>query len=140
MHSLSRDKNGFIFTLDIILGMIIVFIIIASTVFFISRSVESNLEKYQLLILGSDIVNILDEQKTFDSLDYNEIETEMEELLPPNYEMLLRLEGNFSTGNGTLEVGGNIPLEEDLFFGRRIAITSNNTFLEITYVLWSREG
>lgn len=140
MPNLFRSKKGFIFTLDIILGMIIVFIIILSTLFFISRSVESSLEKYQLLILGSDIVNVLDQQKKFDSLDDTVIETEMEELLPPNYEMLIRLEGNFSIGNGTLEIGGNLPSEENLLFGRNILITENNTFLEVTYVLWLREG
>jgi len=92
------------------------------------------LSEYQLLVIGSDIVTLMDAEKAFDSLDYYLIRDRMQKLVPTNYEMLIRLEGNFST----VEVGGDIPQKRFMLAGRKVGLTDNDVFLKITYFIWMR--
>ena len=133
------NKKGFIFTLDVILGLVVIFGIIGTSIFFVSQGSQVSISEHQLLLVGSDIVNIMEEDGTLHSLDHNTIEYRMEEILPTNYEMLLRIEGNFQTGNGTLEVGGEIPEKRLIIAGQRISLTENNTYLKITHYTWGRK-
>ena len=93
---------------------------------------------YQSLQIGSDIILVMDNAKAFDSLDYGRIEIEMEKLLPVNYNMLIRVEGDFSEGNGLIEVGGELPPQGTVMTGERAAITDDETLLKITYFIWVR--
>ena len=95
-----------------------------------------NFSDYQSLQIGSDIVSIMDSTKVFDSLDYSKIEIEMEKLLPVNYDMLIRVEGDFSEGAGLIEVGGELPQRGSVMTGERVAITEDDTLLKITYFVW----
>lgn len=133
------NTKAFILTLDIILGMAIVFTVIFITLFFVSRGAETTIAQHQLARIGSDIVAIMDRQKVFDSLDYETIETELEALTPENAGMLIRIEGDFSTGNGTIEAGGEIPAENIIISGKRVALTEEDIFLKITYFMWPRQ-
>ena len=132
-------KKGFILSFDLILGMTIVFIILFISVFFVSQGSAITISEHQLLRVGSDLVTIMDGKKTFDSFDYETIETEIEKVLPGNYEMLVRLQGNFSSGNGTVEVGGDIPQNRLTVTGRKAAVTDDNIYFKITYFIWIRE-
>lgn len=131
-------KKGFVLTLDFILGMTILFTVIMVALLFVSRGSATTMAEHQLLRFGSDIVAVMDEQKLFDSLSHETIEQELQELLPGQYDMLIRLQGNFTVGNGTLEVGGDIPREGLLISGKRVALTGNSTYLLITYLMWGK--
>ena len=63
------SKKGFIFTLDVALGIIISLMVIAVSVYFMTRGSESSLPQYQLLTTGSDIITVLDKQNVFDALN-----------------------------------------------------------------------
>ena len=132
------NKHGFIFTLDAVVGMTVLFMVVMLSLFFISKGSEVTLTEQQVLRVGSDVVTILDNQKVLDTLDYGIITTKMEEVLPPNYGMLLRIQGNFAQGNGTIEVGGEIPNQRFVLSGRRVALTEDNTYLQLTYWVWTR--
>lgn len=134
-----KGKKGFIFTLDVILGMIVVFVMVTITLFFISRGSEVSLGEYQLQTIGGDVVRVMDERGTFDSLSHNPIQDELALLLPANYDILLRIQGSFSEGNGTIEVGNDIPDKRFLIVGQRAALTSNGTYLLITYFVWEKQ-
>ena len=133
------NKKGFILTLDLVLGLIILFTIFSITLFFMSRGSESSFGEHQLHRVGSDVVMLIDKQQNLDNLNFDTIETELEELLPGNVDALLRIEGNFSQGNGTIEIGGSIPNEKLVVSGRRAALTQNQTYLLITYFIWARQ-
>ncbi|MDP3919008.1 MAG: hypothetical protein Q8Q35_03860 [Nanoarchaeota archaeon] len=133
------DKKGFVLTLDVILGMIIVFTVISISLFFVSRGSEVSLTEYQPIMIGSDIITLMDEEKSFDSLNHDYIETRMESSLPSNYDMLIRIEGDIESGNGTIEVGGNLPENRLIISGRRVALTDSGTYLKITYFAWTRQ-
>lgn len=134
-----REKKGFILTLDLIVGMAIFFTAVLISLFLVSRGSEVSIAEHHLLRVGSDVVAIMDEQKVFDSLDPSIIRDKMRELLPGNYEMLVGVQGNFDEGNGTIEVGNEIPQQRLMISGRRAALTNDNVYLKITYFIWTRE-
>ncbi|MBI4153116.1 hypothetical protein HY497_01215 [Candidatus Woesearchaeota archaeon] len=136
---INNAKKGFALTLDLILGMVIVFSVVFVSLFFVSRGGEITIAEHQLARIGSDIVTVMDEQKVFDALDHAAIETRMEELLPANADMLIRIEGDFGIGNGTIEVGGDIPQERLIISVERAALTDDTIFLKITAFVWARE-
>mgnify|MGYP006418548631 CR=1 FL=1 len=133
-----RNKKGFVFTLDLILGFTIFFIALSISLFFVARGSQVSLSDYQLLVVGSDIVDLLDNKGAFDSLDEDVISNEMDSLIPASYDMLIRLQGDFSEGNGTIEIGSEIPSRRLLIAGQRVGVTSNSTYFKVTYFTWPR--
>ena len=138
--NIKKGKKGFVLTLDLILGMVIVFIILGASLFFIAKGSETTIAEHQLFRFGSDLVTVLDNQKVFDSFNHEFIGVEIEKLLPPHYQMLLRIEGNFSAGNGTIEVGGELPPQQSLISGKKVCITDGNEYFKITYYTWVRDN
>ncbi|MBU0460440.1 MAG: hypothetical protein KKH52_03880 [Nanoarchaeota archaeon] len=134
------NKKGFILTLDVILGMTIVFLVLIVSLFFITQGSAVSISDHQLLMVGSDIVGVMDQEGTLDSLDYATIETRLEEILPANYEMLLRIEGDFTEGNGTIEIGGELPEERLRIVGKKVGLTNTSVYLKLTYFVWSRNN
>ncbi|MBU0469855.1 MAG: hypothetical protein KKA62_05400 [Nanoarchaeota archaeon] len=133
------SRKGFIFSLDLVLGITIAFSVIFVAVFFVSQASSANLSDYQLLRIGSDVVVLLENEGVFESLDYAVIETELQKITPSNYEMLLRITGDFALGNGIIEVGGEIPDRRVVLAGKRVVLTSNDDLLTVTYFIWPRE-
>ena len=135
-----RGHKGFVFTLDLLLGISVSLMLLLGTLFFIEKGSESSASTHYLLRLGSDIVKIMEKEGKLETLDYGIIEQAIAEILPANDDMLLRLQGNFSTGNGTIEVGGEIPQKRFVASGQRVALTKvEGTYLKITYFVWERE-
>ncbi len=132
-------KAGFVLTLDLILGLALLFTVVFISLFFISRGSDVTLSEHQPLLIGSDIITIMDEENVFDTLDHSTIEDRMQELLPGNYEMLISVQGNFTPGNGTIEVGNEVPDNRLIISGRRVALTDNDIYLKITYTVWVRK-
>ena len=139
LRTILKSKTGFVFTLDLIIGLGIIFSLVLVSLFFISKGTEAEFSEQQLLRVGSDVAMVLDQQKVFDSLDYRIIEQGFHDILPPNYDGLLLVQGNFTVGNGTIEVGGEIPQGIPIIVGQRAALTDDNTYLRITYSIWTRE-
>lgn len=134
-----KNKDGFIFTFDLTLAIIIVFIVIIIGLFFVSRASSSSVSEHQMLRIGSDLITILDEEFAFDFLDHDYIEVAMQELLPANYQMLIRIEGDFPEGNGLIEVGGSIPEKRLTLSGQKVVLNKDDLYLKITYFVWLRE-
>lgn len=134
-----NNKKGFVFTLDITIAMLVVFIVILTSLFFVSRGSEISISEHHLHCIGSDIITIMDKREVFDSLDHSTIENELAEVLPVNYEMLIRIEGDFSIGNGTIEIGNDLPSQRILISGKKVALTNQDIYLKLTYFIWTRE-
>src|SRR3989338_9638625 len=131
------NKHAFILTLEIVLGSTLVFALIFASLFFLNRG-TSGVADSQLLLFGSDVITLLDNQNIFDSLDTTTIETAMQEVVPRNYALVMQLQGNLSQGNGTIEVGDEIPEKEAALVGRKAVLTENNTYIQITYWVGTR--
>jgi len=139
MRSKSVTKKGFIFSLDLIVGIIIISIVLIFTSFLLFRGSEFDLSQYSLVLIGSDLVKVMDNQEIFDTLNHDYIEEKMQEILPGNYQILLRVEGNFSANNGLIEVGPELPDNRAIFTGRKVALTNESVYLKITYFIWGKE-
>ena len=133
------DKKAYLFTFDLLMALTLSFSILLVSVFFLTKGSDTTASDYQSLQVGSDIVTILDQNKILDTFDYEQIEIELEKLLPANYEMLLRVEGDFTEGNGLIEVGGEIPENQPLVSGEKVGLTDSGTLLKITYFVWVKE-
>lgn len=138
-RGIAWGRKGFIFTLDIVLGSIVLFILLGTSLFLVSRASEVSLSEQQILETGSDITALLDREQVLTSLDAAKIKLEMEKVLPPNYGMLLRIQGNFSSGNGVLEAGQEIPAATSVYSGRRVALTPEGQYLKVTYLMWVKQ-
>jgi len=134
-----KDKKAYLFTFDLLMALTLSFSILLVSVFFLAKGSSTTASDYQALQTGSDIAAILDQNKVFDSLDYDNIEIEMEKLLPANYDILLRVEGDFTEGNGLIEIGGDIPINQPLVSGEKVGLTDSGTLLKITYFVWVKE-
>ncbi len=135
----NKSKKGFIFTLDIIVGIVVLFVFLGTSLFLVSRASDVSLSGQQVLETGSDITALLDRQQIISTLDASRITTEIARVLPPNYGMLLRIEGNFSAGNGIIEAGQEIPPATSVYSGRRIGLTPDGTYLKVTYLMWVKQ-
>ena len=132
------NKKGFILTFDLLIGLILVFIVILFSVFFMARSSQFSLSEHNNILVGADVVRVLDQQKVFDSFDHSSIEQNMLNYLPGNLDMLIRMEGNFSTANGTIEVGADLSSEASS--GQQVGITDDGVYFKVTYFIWEKEG
>ena len=131
-----RNKKGLAFTFDIALGTGVIFGMVVLSVFLASRGSTGHLAEYQLSRIGSDILTVLDERESFDTLDHTLIEQKLDDVLPAHIDMLLRIEGSFAEGNGTIEVGGDLPTDKSLIPIRRVALASDSTYVKLTAYVW----
>jgi len=131
-------KKGFILTLDVVLGTTITLIAIAASLFLVTRGSATSLGDHQLARIGSDMILVLDGQKAFDTFDHEYIETKIDQILPSHVDMLIRVEGNFTEGNGTIEVGGTLPYDKPVISSVRVGITDNYEYMKFTAFVWGR--
>ena len=131
-------KKGFILTLDVVLGTTLALIAIAVSLFLVTRGSTSSLGDHQLARIGSDMLVVLDGQKAFDTFDHEYIETKINQILPSQVDMLIRIEGNFTAGNGTIEVGGTLPYDKPIISSVRIGMTDDYEYLKFTAFVWGR--
>jgi len=131
---LKMNKKGIIFTLDLLLAIMIIFIVLTASIFFISRGSAINLPDHQLQLIGSDIITIMDHQETFDSFNPTTIEESLEQLVPKNYQMAVRVQ----QGSNTIEANFPLPEDSSIISGMRVALSENDTYMKITYYVWQQ--
>ena len=130
-------KKGAVFTIDIVLAVFVVFVAISFTLFFIARAGEVSRADHQLVNIGADVTRILIERGTLQELDHDAIEAGLYTIIPANYDMLLRIQGNFSYANGTIEVGGEVPERRYIVAGEQ-ALYVEDRIAKVTYFVWPR--
>ena len=130
-------RKGAVFTLDLLFGIIVFFLVVGSTLLYISRYSDPGMTDHNMMQVGSDIVSVLDMQGSFEGLDLARIESQMYSMLPSHYDMLLHISGTFTEHNGSIQVGGQLPFDEDVIAGERVAVTSTD-YLHLRYFVWSK--
>lgn len=63
----SGNRKGFILSLDAAIAVMIVFIFIAVSTFYIAKANEETLSRVQVVRAGSDIMNVLDRENVFET-------------------------------------------------------------------------
>ena len=136
--AIAVNKKGIALLFDVLIGTGVLAGVIVLAIFLMSRGSVNDASQYQLARIGADILSILDQQHSFDELDHTLIEQKIQDVLPAHLDMLVRIEGDFDEGGGTIEVGGELPSRKALIPVHRVVLTSDDIYLKITAYVWLR--
>lgn len=127
---MKKTRKAQIFSMDAVIGAFLVGIIILA--FFVNIGKHGETEDIQTSKIGYDMLTILDYEGLLANLDETEIQNKINETLPNQYEMRIRLEGNFNA----IEVGSPI-LQRFVASGKRVFVNaSNNKHGIATFWVW----
>ncbi|MBI4448045.1 hypothetical protein HY643_03625 [Candidatus Woesearchaeota archaeon] len=103
MNSLFGNK-GFVLSMDAAVAISIVIVVLVISSFYLSRS-EDSLPKVQMMKTGSDIIAVLDNEGFLQSSNATDIKGEINDLLPPAYNMRVSINGTFLSQALIIETG-----------------------------------
>ena len=132
MLSLRFGNKGFFFSLDMIMALFIAGIILAASVFFVARSQEDSLSLLQETRIADDATAVLDYNKKFDSLNKNTIQSNIDSVLPDNYNMSFRIE----CPTKIIQSSKILP-NKFISSGERVVVTDNLDYCVMRYWLWA---
>jgi len=135
------NRKGFILALDAAIAVTIVVIIIAVSAYYTGKANEDPLTRLQMIRAGSDVIAVLDQQNIFETLEQEQIADEISSILPPAYEMRLRVNGTFPQKVLTVETTKEDPGEKFLVSGERNMVLYNatgNHYATVKYWMWLR--
>lgn len=131
-------KKGFVFTLDIAIGVLVVILLMTAAHRHMVNAESNRVSNIQMISVGSDIVAMLDYNEVLQTLNEKNIESEMNDLMPQNYDMLLKI----VVDDGTiLYIGDSVPGEQFVGSGKRFfAINggSSTKYAYVVYWVWTR--
>ena len=134
-----KNNKGFILSLDILIATFLAFIVITISVYYVGLADDETLSSLQLLRTGSDILAVMDYEKTLNSLDKIEIQNKMDILLPPNYGMLVSINGTFPQRTLMLESTTEPVSNKFVVGGKRSFVIYNETneyFATADFLIW----
>jgi len=131
--NLQFGNKGYIFSLDICIALFIIVITLIVSLFLISRTNEDNLSLAQQTKLADDIVSVLDYNKKFDSLNKNTISSNINYVLPKNYDMRFRIECKNKIIQNLINNTNNFIASSE-----RVIVTDNLEFCKLRYWLWQK--
>jgi len=135
------NKKGFILSLDATIAVFIVFIFIAVSAYYAGKANEDPLTRLQMVRAGSDVIAMLDQQGVFETLTQTEIADEISIILPPAYEMRLRVNGTFPQKILTVETTTETAEKQFVVSGERNLVLYNETgnhFATVKYWMWQK--
>lgn len=140
-NSHSGSKKGFILSLDAAIAVVIVFIFLTVSAYYVGKANEDPLTRLQMIRAGSDIITILDQQGVFETLTQTEIADEISSTLPPIYEMRLQVNGTFPQNILTVETTNETIGQQFVVSGERNMVLYNETgnyYATVKYWLWQK--
>lgn len=138
-NSQSGNKKGFILSLDAAIAVIIVFMFIAVSTYYVGKANDDPLTRLHMIRAGSDVISILDQQGVFETLTQTEIADEIEVTLPSAYEMRLRVNGTFPQEILTVETTNETSENQFVVSGEKNLVVYNETgnyFATVKYWMW----
>ena len=130
------SRKGFIISLDLFLGFVLFSIMLLVTVLLINVP-STTFSDYEMQETGGDIVIMLDQLGYIRALDDANIKTTLDVVVPTRLGMMVRLEGNFTLGNGTLDIGDDLPSNYPIITSEYVSVTNSNEYVHVTYYVWS---
>ncbi|MFH1592351.1 MAG: hypothetical protein ABIB47_03215 [Candidatus Woesearchaeota archaeon] len=122
-----------IFLLDSVIALFIVFIILAISIFFLSRSEQSPVSELQASRIANDVFAILDYRGLLGNFDANEITSELNAILPVGYVVEYKIE----CPNRVYDSRGSSTFsEESAFSGERVFVDTKFNKCIARYWVW----
>ncbi|MBI2545683.1 hypothetical protein HYV81_00720 [Candidatus Woesearchaeota archaeon] len=132
-----KSKKGFIFSLEMAIAVFIVSSILLFASFYATKQTEDPYLRLQAFRTAEDIVAVLDYNNILTTFNAQSIQDQLTQLLPPNYDMKLTINGTFSENGGYLETNQSLPTGTFIASGSRIIVSSDgNQFGVVTYYVW----
>ncbi|MCX6707075.1 MAG: hypothetical protein NT001_02955 [Candidatus Woesearchaeota archaeon] len=132
-------KKSFVLSLDMFIAVIITILVMTAAQRNISKAEENSISNAQMISAGSDIAALLDHREVLQTLDENNIESRMNDLLPQNYDMSLKIVVDDGT---VLYVSNSTPETQLSAAGKRFfTIKDGNSIKNNAYVIyqiWTR--
>ena len=88
-------KKGFVFALDAAIAVVIALMFLMTAHYYVVKAEGSSLPELQTARVGSDLMSMLDNQDLFpftDESDLENVEDELNEIAPGNYELRLEVD------------------------------------------------
>lgn len=133
------SKKAFVFSLDMAIAVLITVLLMTAAHRHMANAEANKVSNIQMISVGSDIAALLDYSGVLQTLNEKQIESEMNDLMPQNYKMLLKL----IVDDGTvLYAGDSVPGEQFVGTGKRFfAIKDSDSiknYAYVTYWVWTR--
>ena len=139
-QNIFRGKKAFVFTLDIAIAVLITILVMAAAHRNMANSEANRLSSVQMMAYGSDVVALLDHNGVLQTIDQGDIESGMNDLLPQNYDMLLKITYDDGT---VLYAGDSVPRQQFVGTGKRFfAIADEDSvkgYGNVIYWIWTRQ-
>lgn len=131
------SRKGIILTIDSIVAITLVAIILITATNYIALSQEDILPELQLVRTGSDILTLLDNLDYFNGMNMTKLRENLDELLPPSYEMKINLTID---GESNVTDSQDRPLDRFIGTGERVFVINdgNIKFGIARFWIWSK--
>jgi len=128
-------NKAIVFTLDIIAAATVFAIAFVVSVYYTSQASENKLAQIQTTTAASDLLSLLDNTGTLQTLNPDLIENKTSSLLAQSYQMRILIR---TKNNATVDIGGVAPEGKLVVTGSRYFV-ANDDFGQARYWIWARE-
>lgn len=140
-QTLMKTKKGFVFTLDVLIAAVLVFLVVLTANNYASEG-KNTLSNLQTVRTGSDIVALMENTNGFSSLNENAIKSNLSNLLPKNYNLNLNIScSNISLSSTiNMNISKVVPGNQFVGAGKRFFTISSNrsitNYCTVNYLIW----
>ena len=115
-----RGTKGFVFSLDAFVAVLVFAVVLLISGYYVTVLNQDRVPDLQMIKTGQDILAVLDYKGTLDTLDINQIENEVNNILPVNYHMRILITGNFPASPLIMETTNENPTDSFVGTGKRV--------------------
>ncbi|MAG08759.1 hypothetical protein CMO89_04745 [Candidatus Woesearchaeota archaeon] len=128
-------NKAFIFSLDMIMAIIIVMSILIVSTFYITKASDETVSKLQTIRIGSDVLAVLDYKGVLDTLSVEDIEVELNRILPINHHIRIKVSCN-ARDPIIVETTDIFPKERFIGTGKRVFVTNTGRSCIADFTIW----
>lgn len=134
-----NGKKAFVFTLDAAIAVLITILVMTAAYKNMAGSEANRISSAQMIAYGNDVVALLDHGNILQAKEQDTIQSGMSDLLPQNYNMLLRVTYDDGT---VLYAGDSVPGQQFTATGKRFFAISDDDSVDgygvADYWIWAR--
>ena len=128
-------NKAFVFSLDIIVAVVVVVSILAASTFYVAKAGSESVTNLHTVRVGSDVLALLDHDGILDNLSIENIEINLNRVLPINYQMrtLVNCIGGDQIAVETTDI---FPQDRFVGNGKRVFVTNTSKYCIADFSIW----
>lgn len=127
--------RAIVFTMDMFVAITVFSIAFVVSLYYVSQTAENKIAQLQMANAASDLLAVMDNNGTLQTLNSNLIEAQETALLSNAYQMRILIQ---TSNNNTIDVGGIAPEGRLVVTGTRYFVTSSASG-QARYWIWARQ-